>query len=137
MRTWPLPAGDERRLSLSKNDPDAPTAAPQAAGPVSPAGMLQYQAATLYTGIVMVAKDDWRLRNQERYLKGASLYRLQYEPASEQNDHDHCEFCITKFMRAGTPDVLHEGYATQDRYRWICPTCFDDFREMFGWTAAL
>jgi hypothetical protein len=57
----------------------------------------------------MVAKDDWRLRNQERYLKGATLYRRQYEPASEQNDHDHCEFCFTKFMRAGIPDALHRG----------------------------
>ena len=84
----------------------------------------------------MVAKDDWRLTNQERYLKGVTLYRRQYEPANEENDHDHCEFCFAKFMRAGTPDALHDGYTTEDRYRWICPTCFDDFRDMFGWTVA-
>jgi hypothetical protein len=32
------------------------------------------------------------------------------------------------------PGVLHEGYCTPDQYRWICLTCFDDFREYFGWT---
>jgi SET domain-containing protein len=84
----------------------------------------------------MVAKDDWRLTNQERYLKGVALYRRQYEPANEENDHDHCEFCFTKFMRAAAPDALHDGYTTQDRYRWICHSCFDDFRDMFGWTVA-
>jgi hypothetical protein len=34
------------------------------------------------------------------------------------------------------PDVLHEGYATQDDYHWICERCFEDFREQFRWTLA-
>lgn len=32
------------------------------------------------------------------------------------------------------PGVLHQGYATQDDYRWICESCFEDFKEMFEWT---
>ncbi len=32
------------------------------------------------------------------------------------------------------PDVLHEGYATQDYYDWICERCFQDFRQQFRWT---
>jgi hypothetical protein len=45
--------------------------------------------------------------------------------------HEHCEFCWEKF--SAHPDTLHEGYATNDDYFWICPTCYQDFREMFQW----
>jgi hypothetical protein len=31
------------------------------------------------------------------------------------------------------PDTLHEGYATQDDYFWICERCFQDFRDKFRW----
>jgi hypothetical protein len=27
------------------------------------------------------------------------------------------------------PDVLREGFATSDDFDWVCPTCFDDFKE--------
>ena len=47
--------------------------------------------------------------------------------------HDHCEFCFATFMVEDHPDVLHEGYATEDNYRWICETCFDDFKDRFEW----
>ena len=36
-------------------------------------------------------------------------------------------------MEEGYPDVLHEGFNTLDGYHWVCPTCFDDFREKFSW----
>jgi hypothetical protein len=92
---------------------------------------------TVPFGIKMfMAQQDWRLRNQEGYLQGVSLYRREYKPASDQNDHDHCEFCFAKFMQTDAPDVLHEGYCTQDRYRWICLTCFDDFHDKFAWKVA-
>ena len=46
-------------------------------------------------------------------------------------DYDHCEFCMEKFgLRE---DWLRRGYATEETYRWICPQCFADFREEFGW----
>jgi hypothetical protein len=80
----------------------------------------------------MRERNDWRLMNQERYLKGATLVWRSYEPASSKNDHDHCEFCQTKFMRGGA-DTLHEGYSTSDRQRWVCKQCFDDFVDLFGW----
>jgi hypothetical protein len=77
--------------------------------------------------------NDWRLTNQERYLKGVALRWQPYSPASPGNDHDHCEFCFAKFMHNGGPDTLVEGFATSDRYRWICKTCFDDFADLFEW----
>jgi hypothetical protein len=81
----------------------------------------------------MTEAKDWRLTNQERYLKGVALRWRKYQPANPSNDHDHCEFCYSKFMVQNLPDVLHEGYATEDSYRWICKPCFEDFKELFQW----
>ncbi|MDT7806778.1 MAG: hypothetical protein QOJ70_591 [Acidobacteriota bacterium] len=36
-------------------------------------------------------------------------------------------------MEEDYPDVLHEGYATEDNYRWICEQCFKDFKDLFEW----
>jgi len=43
--------------------------------------------------------NDWRLMNQERYLKGVTLSWRAYVPANPTNDHDHCEFCQAKFLQ--------------------------------------
>jgi len=79
---------------------------------------------------------DWRLTNQERYLRGVTLIWQPYAPAQPDNDHDHCEFCYAKFMRGDAPDTLQEGYATVDRHRWVCKPCFDDFASQFEWHVA-
>ena len=81
----------------------------------------------------MVDEADWRLQGQERYLRGAVFQRMPYSPARDGWDHDHCEFCESKFTAEHYVDGLREGYSTPDRYRWICPICFEDFRERFGW----
>ena len=77
--------------------------------------------------------NDWRLRNQTQYLKDVTLVWRSYAPANSENDHDHCEFCWAEFSAREARDVLHEGYATVDGYRWICRSCFDDFLDMFAW----
>jgi len=61
---------------------------------------------------------DWRVTNQERYLRGVTLIWRTYAPASPSNDHDHCEFCFAKFMPGSEPETFQEGYATVDGYRW-------------------
>lgn len=39
-------------------------------------------------------------------------------------------------------DLIHEGYTTTDEYPrgaeydWICPSCFEQFREAMGWVDA-
>lgn len=83
--------------------------------------------------MVMREEDDWRLQGQETYLKGVHLWWKRYVRYSERWEHDHCEFCWAKFMVEDYPDVLHEGYATEDNYRWICEQCFDDFKVLFEW----
>jgi len=82
-----------------------------------------------------VSADDWRPTGQERYLKGARLERLRFSRAETGRDHDHCEFCWAKFGRGGRDEeTLDVGYCTGDRTRWICPRCFEDFQDRFGWT---
>jgi hypothetical protein len=86
---------------------------------------------------IMVDETDWRLNGQEKFLSGVYLRRRRYT-RRECGDHAHCEFCWAKFMEEshpGDPEILHEGYATEDKnIRWICSECFRDFRERFAWT---
>ena len=77
--------------------------------------------------------DDWRLQGQEEYLFRAILSLKKYSERTTTTDHDHCEFCSNKFSDT-IPDALTEGYATQDDYRWICKSCFDDFKDKFEFT---
>lgn len=86
--------------------------------------------------------DDWRLTNQASWLTGATFRRKPYRAWSERWEHDHCAFCWAKFAdeSAAIPDALSEGWAVvawgprrRDDYHWVCPTCFEDFRDRFGW----
>jgi hypothetical protein len=79
---------------------------------------------------------DWRLQGQEKYLRGATLVHRTYRRYAKNRGwgHDHCKSCAVKFAVETLPDTLQEGYAIDDDYRWICSTCFEDFKEMFTWT---
>lgn len=83
----------------------------------------------------MSEQDDWRLRGQETYLKGATLQHMRYRqnPENPDWDHDHCAFCWQEFCTDVTCDSLKAGYCTEDEYYWICPQCFEDFKDRFGW----
>jgi hypothetical protein len=97
---------------------------------------------------------------RERWTPGPALTWLPgaSEPEPSTWGHDHCEFCWTTFGTpdADDPDLLVEGYVANlpscsadvkpERLfrdlrveaklgddRWICPTCFEDFRDHFGW----
>ena len=83
-----------------------------------------------------VSADDWRLSGQERYLKGVTLRHMQWEPRHPDNDHDHCEFCWAKLAAPRITGSIQDGYCTEDRYHWICPECFHDFKEQFKWSLA-
>ena len=81
----------------------------------------------------MQDNSDWRLTNQEKYLKGVSLKLKKYKSYRDGCDHDHCEFCLKKFRESPIDTVHNEGYATEDNYRWIYKKCFEYFKDMFGW----
>lgn len=84
-------------------------------------------------------ESDWRLTNQEKYLKGVTLRLSRFEVRSGKPewDHEHCDFCWAKIaeekLKREGDDLLMEAYATKDHHHWVCPKCFEDFREMFQW----
>ena len=88
----------------------------------------------------MIEKDDWRLTagpvlGNEEKLKNIPLYYIPFQPLSENWDHEHCTFCWAKFYLH--EECLQEGYCTRPQNSrdadWICPECYEDFKEMFGW----
>ena len=80
----------------------------------------------------MVGSDDFRLRDQARYLLGASLTRRTYVPPRQDWDVAHCAFCLAPFVDPARPQALREGLVTLDGRHWVCPSCFEDFRLAFG-----
>jgi hypothetical protein len=78
-----------------------------------------------------VASDDWRRQGQEKYLKRVKLTLRDYRPYRIGWDHDHCEFCGSKFSLIDSD--LTRGYSTENGYRWICIECFNDFKNEFSW----
>ena len=79
--------------------------------------------------------NDWRIDNA-KWTLGAVLRFKKYTRYSETWEHDHCEGCWIKFMESSGPDVLTEGYVTEDNYRWICPECFHDLKDAMAWKLA-
>jgi hypothetical protein len=69
-------------------------------------------------------------------LSGVTLTRKKWIVLTPDWDHDHCEFCLAKFGDADWADC-REGWTTPDECRWICDTCFADFRERFHWIVML
>ena len=80
----------------------------------------------------MIEKNDWRLTNQEAYLRGKQLLHKHWEQRSPSWDHDHCSFCWADFDKP--TDI---GYCTTDQYHWICEECFKDFKDMFQWEVVM
>ena len=79
----------------------------------------------------MIAQDDWRLQGQD-FLREELLRFQAYQPARPGSEHDHCEFCWTPFRTHALEGTASEGFVTPDR-RWICETCYEDFKLTFDW----
>ncbi len=88
---------------------------------------------------------DWRLENLElQPLYGVRLVRKPYRSNRPDWEHDHCLGCWAKLMEPDVEgdDIIHEGYATTDDYprgadyNWVCPSCFEEFRDAMGWVDA-
>jgi len=79
----------------------------------------------------VISPDDWRLQGQD-WLREELLRYAHYVPQRQGSEHDHCEFCWVPFKTREIPGTAREGYVTQDR-RWICESCYEDFKLMFDW----
>ena len=95
---------------------------------------LAEKSAVTFGEQMMMPKDDWRRPGGE-FLHGVPLVHRKYRQNQKNPkwDHDHCEFCGVTFSLMDIPEDLKEGYATEDDYRWVCPKCFEDFRDEFKW----
>jgi hypothetical protein len=79
----------------------------------------------------MITQDDWRFQGQD-WLREELLRYQPYAPQRQGSEHDHCEFCWVPFRTGGMAGTAKEGYVTKDR-RWICETCYEDFKLTFNW----
>jgi hypothetical protein len=75
--------------------------------------------------------EDWRLFNQEIFLKDQKLIYKKFEVKPDW-DHEHCSFCWQRISPQHGDEP--EGYCTEDESRWICKKCFEDFKASFNWT---
>ena len=65
-------------------------------------------------------------------MQGVTVHRRHYFLWRPDWDHDHCEFCFRRFASAERQNFCSEGFFTEDK-RWICETCYEDFKLMFDW----
>ena len=109
----------------------------------------------------MSLRENWRYTNIKR-LEKATFRFATYTAPSPDWDHDHCCGCWAKFANFDGPEILHRGYLTAipskkmpkpefimqceaqgmtclpqpvidgDRLYWVCPDCFEDFRDLLG-----
>jgi hypothetical protein len=86
---------------------------------------------------------DWRYSTFLKYHRGLRFRGSVYTPAHEGDD-DHCIACWQKFAELDAPGIEHEGYVTpyvadypgeglRTQYRWVCNTCWADFRDFMNW----
>jgi hypothetical protein len=81
----------------------------------------------------MIDKHDWRLAgHQANYLHGELLRYAPYRPPLPGWTHDRCEFCWTPFAPEAGDGCVAEGFYTDD-HRWICESCYEDFKVLFDW----
>ena len=69
---------------------------------------------------------DSRITNQDKYLHGRTMKKYTFEKQGNW-DHEHCAFCWTTII----PGM--QEHTTEDGAYWVCETCFEDFKDKFGW----
>ena len=104
---------------------------------------------------------DWRF-DRMKWLEGRTFRLLEYQAPTIDWDHDHCSGCWAKFADFDGPHILHKGYVYAEPYKegpepeiitqckekgmrcipqpavngfelhWVCPQCFEDFRDLLG-----
>lgn len=85
-------------------------------------------------------KDDWRY-DLGYSMKDSTFTHKKYKPLNPENDHDHCEFCTTKFsqniegaLKVGYQTIYNRKYKGEIRTQdaWVCSECFEDFQEVLN-----
>ncbi len=73
-------------------------------------------------------------KGQEKYLVDHTFHWVIWTAYRENWDHDHCQFCAAEVSDRPVDEhtEYNAAWATEGYGHWICPTCFDDFRDRFG-----
>ena len=80
--------------------------------------------------IYKMEENDWRLWDDSDCFRNEKFYFRKYKKSSERWDHEHCNFCWARISEYD--DELNEGYCTVKDELWVCPQCFNDFKEKFN-----
>jgi len=79
-------------------------------------------------------EDDWRLLvGYDSGVNNLDFQHRLFDRTISIEDFDLCEYCHKSFDE----DEKHpiHAYYCQRRHFWVCETCFQDFKDHFGWTA--
>ena len=78
-------------------------------------------------------ENDWRNMGQLDYLYGKKFKYMNYLDAViiTNREHEHCEFCWETI--SSHLDAINVGYCTDNLYRWVCPNCFNELKQLFHW----
>lgn len=80
----------------------------------------------------MIEEDDWRLRGDPDPLQGRLFRWATWWSSGPGWDHDHCDYCGAGISNLPGDDYDSAWVTADDNYYWVCPVCFEDFRERFG-----
>ena len=103
----------------------------------------------------------WHVIEGSEYLRGKQWHwavwrehpTVRYDPTTGETtpsvwDHDHCHFCYEVRFSERYEGDRRDGWTTsgpggvpedehRPEYHWVCPDCFERYREVFGWTVAI
>jgi hypothetical protein len=78
---------------------------------------------------------DKRLHGQETALKGATWVYRHYRRHLKNNEWNRDNCCLCGMQFAGEyPEITDEGYTTLSGHHTICERCFQDFKDILGWS---
>jgi len=68
---------------------------------------------------------------EKDYLHGKKLELKGFTP-DHSGDHRHCELCWARISYL--KEDSNSGYYEIFSKSWICEDCYNNFKDLFGWT---
>ena len=82
----------------------------------------------------MSEKKEWYIEQFEdnEHLHNKILKKVQFGLPYSHSDHEHCEHCWARISNVEGDD--HQGYYEPTSDSWICEECYNEYRELYGWS---
>jgi hypothetical protein len=95
-----------------------------------------------------VVNAQWMREGRWAWLRWTAELAAMHHPARDGRawDHDSCHFCHEASFSEAYDGDLREGWTAEwlprladavlqgPGYHWVCPDCFDELRDYFGWS---